>query len=97
MSDPVIDRSAAIAALRDALGDDVVYTDAQVLAPHLVEWRKLYSGSADVLIRPRHVEHVATTLAIASRFDMPVTPQGGRTGLVGGGVPQGGLVLSLTG
>ena len=78
-----------------AFGADCVFVDADIIAPRLVEWRKLYTGHADVLVRPKDTNGVARTLALASHHRVAVTPQGGRTGLVGGGVPQGGLILSL--
>jgi FAD/FMN-containing dehydrogenase len=87
--------NAAIAALIEALGPDDVTTDPDRLAPHLVEWRKLYTGKADGLALPRDTASVEKIMAIAHAHRVPVTPQGGRTGLVGGGVPDGGIILSL--
>jgi FAD/FMN-containing dehydrogenase len=81
--------------LKEALGDDAVLTSDEALAPHLVEWRKLYRGHADVLVKPRDAIAVSAVMRIAHDLSVPVTPQGGRTGLVGGGVPDGGLILSL--
>jgi FAD/FMN-containing dehydrogenase len=86
---------AALAALIEALGSDGFTTDPDRLAPHLVEWRKLYTGTADGLALPRDTASVAKVMAIAHEHRIPVTPQGGRTGLVGGGVPDGGIILSL--
>jgi FAD/FMN-containing dehydrogenase len=91
--------SYAVGALVDrlvgALGADCVVTDPAAIAPRLTEWRRLYTGTADVLVTPRTVDQVAAALAVAHDLGAPVTPQGGRTGLVGGGVPHGGVVLSL--
>ena len=47
-------------------------------------------------MRPRDTEQVAAVLALCSGAGVPVVPQGGNTGLVGGGVPvHGEVVLSL--
>ena len=47
-------------------------------------------------MRPRDTEQVAAVLALCSGAGVPVVPQGGNTGLVGGSVPvHGEVVLSL--
>jgi FAD/FMN-containing dehydrogenase len=81
--------------LRDILGEASVFTSADDLAPHLVEWRKIYRGHADLLVKPRNTAEVSAVMRMAHEAGILVTPQGGRTGLVGGTVPQGGIVLSL--
>ena len=58
------------------------------------EWAGL-SGSADVLVRPSCTEEVSAVLAWCSERGVPVTPRGGGTGLAGGCVPNGGVVLAL--
>jgi FAD/FMN-containing dehydrogenase len=84
-----------IQRLQDGLGEGSVFTKADDLAPHLVEWRKVYHGKADVLVKPRSTAEVSAIMRIAFEAGIPVTPQGGRTGLVGGSVPHGGIILSL--
>ena len=55
-----------------------------------------FGGSAMAVARPGTVDEVAAVLALCSAMGTGVVPQGGNTGLVGGGVPRGGeLVLSL--
>lgn len=50
----------------------------------------------DIVLLPCSSEEVSKIMKLASRLDLPVTPQGGRTGLSGGALPvHGGLVLSL--
>lgn len=50
----------------------------------------------DIVLLPCSSEEVSRIMKLASRLDIPVTPQGGRTGLSGGALPvYGGLVLSL--
>lgn len=52
---------------------------------------------AGAVIQPETLEHIAATMKIASHFGVPVTPQGGRSGVVGGAVPvTGGFALDLT-
>ncbi len=53
-------------------------------------------GNAAALALPRTEEELRTSLAFARERGWPVTVQGGRTGLTGGAVPDGGLVINLT-
>mgnify|MGYP001209321456 CR=1 FL=1 len=77
------------------LGAAAVLTEAADLEPALVETRGLYRGQALALVRPKDRDEVAFTMRECARAGVPVVPQGGNTGLVGGGVPRGGIVLSL--
>ncbi len=54
------------------------------------------TGTADLLAFPRTEEDVRAVLAKARAARMPVTVQGARTGITGGAVPDGGLVLNLS-
>lgn len=84
-----------LATLTERLGARHVRTDPEALAPHLVESRGLYRGHALALVEPGTTEEVAAVVAACAAARVPVTAQGGNTGLVGGGVPFGGIVLSL--
>ncbi len=84
------------AALRDIVGDAHVITDPDVAAPYSQDWTRRWSGKPIAVVRPGSTEEVAAVMAAPSAAGVPVVPQGGNTGLVGGGVPQDGeLVLSL--
>jgi len=51
-----------------------------------------------VVVRPTTTTEVSAVLKIASAHGIAVTPQGGRSGVVGGAVaPTGGIALDLTG
>jgi len=61
-----------------------------------IDWTGRYRGQPAAVVRPRDTAEVAAVLALCTEAGLPVVPQGGNTGLVGGGVPsQGELVLSL--
>lgn len=77
----------ALAALRAALPTGVGIIDADVIAPHLVDWRGQISGHADILLKPRDTATVQQIVRLAREHDIGLVPQGGNTGLVGGGVP----------
>jgi glycolate oxidase subunit GlcD len=56
--------------------------------------RRGVRGHADAIVLPRTAEEVASTLAWCYERDVPVVPRGGGTGLAGGCVPHGGVVLA---
>ena len=87
---------AAIDELRGLIGADAVVTDPDRLASVEVDWTGRFRGSAPVLLRPRTVDEVSAVLAWCHEARVAVVPQGGNTGLVGGGVPlHGEVVLGL--
>ena len=71
-----------------------VVDDPDVVAGYSIDWTGRWRGRAAAVARPRTTDEVAEVLAHGA----PVVPQGGNTGLVGGGVPlEGEVVLSLRG
>jgi FAD/FMN-containing dehydrogenase len=86
----------AIDDLLRVLGDDVVKTRGTFdLGRYDHDFGVRGMEPAAVLL-PRSSEDVSTALRICHAHGQPVVPQGGLTGLVGGGVPLGGSVaLSL--
>ena len=81
--------------LRAAVGDAHVVTAADDLALHLREERGLYQGRAIAAARPGTTAEVAAVVKACAAAGVPIVAHGGNTGLVGGGVPYGGVVLSL--
>ncbi|QRM32142.1 FAD-binding oxidoreductase [Microvirga sp. VF16] len=77
------------------MGDKHVIVDPAEMEGYLVEERKLYRGTALAVVRPGSAEEVAFVVGECARANVAVVPQGGNTGLVGGGVPHKGIVLSL--
>jgi FAD/FMN-containing dehydrogenase len=80
--------------LEAALGDGGWSQDPERLAPHLVEWRDRWSGSTPLLALPRTPDDVAKVIRLCAEAGVAVTPQGGNTGLVGGQIPDGEILLS---
>ena len=84
--------------LRAALGAGNVLADGDLSAWEL-DWRKRWRGKALAVLRPGTTAEVAAAMRIAASHDATIVPQGGNTGLVGGGVPDTSgtqLLLSLT-
>jgi len=68
----------------------------EATAGYAVDWTGGFRGHTPAVLRPGSTAEVATLLALCSDAEVPVVPQGGNTGLVGGGVPlHGEVVLSL--
>jgi FAD/FMN-containing dehydrogenase len=84
-----------ISRLKAALGPDGWSEDPQRLEPKLVEWRGRWRGETPLLVLPRTVEEVAAVVGICAETGAAITPQGGNTGLVGGQIPHGEVLLSL--
>jgi FAD/FMN-containing dehydrogenase len=77
------------------VGDAHVLT-GEATAGYAVDWTGRFRGHAPAVLRPADTGQVAAALALCRDAGVAVVPQGGNTGLVGGGVPRHGeVVLSL--
>lgn len=79
--------AAMVADARGALGDRIVTTDADRIAPWLTDWRGRYHGQSAALFEPSATEQVARLVALALKHGVPIVPQGGNTSMVGGATP----------
>lgn len=84
-----LERLAAI------VGPAHVITEPDRLVPFTTELRGIQSGHALAALRPGSTAEVAAIMALAAAEGIAVVAQGGHTGLVGGGLPFGGIVISL--
>jgi FAD/FMN-containing dehydrogenase len=86
---------AVLKSLAGIVGGQHVLT-GEAAAGFAVDWTGRFRGQAAAVIRPADTAEVAAVLALCTGAGVPVVPQGGNTGLVGGGVPlHGEVVLSL--
>ncbi len=83
-----------LADLANALGPAHVLTGTD-LARYAKDWTGHYTAAPCAVARPGTTAEVAQTLQIAARHGVPVVPVAGRTGLVGGAMTTGGLMLSV--
>jgi FAD/FMN-containing dehydrogenase len=89
--------NALIDSLRSVVGATQVLTDAVDMAPYVTDWRGRYTGSALAIVRPGGTPEVAEVVRLCAQAGVAGVPQGGNTGLCGGGTPRGGeVVVSLT-
>ena len=85
-------------ALRESVGAAHVLTEGDLSAYEL-DWRRRFHGRALAVVRPASTAEVAAVLRACAAHGASVVPQGGNTGLVGGGVPDASgtqVLLSLT-
>ena len=73
--------------LKQIAGDGAWTQDPETLAPHLTEWRGKYYGKTPLMLLPKDTETIAAILDYCQMHRIPVVPQGGNTGLVGGSLP----------
>ncbi len=83
-----------IQGLIAALGQAHVLTGPD-MARYATDWTGNYTASPLVVVRPASTDEVAQTLRLAARHQIPVVPISGNTGLVGGTMTTGGVLLSL--
>src|SRR2546430_11938152 len=88
--------AAMLRSLAEIVGEQHVLT-GDAAAGFAVDWTGRFHGRAAAVLRPADTGQVAAALARCTQEGLAVVPQGGNTGLVGGGVPlRGEIVLSLT-
>ena len=80
-------------ALRGLLKESEIVDDAAAL---LIDQRRRYTGQADMVVQPQSVAAVQAVMKFCHEHRIPVTPQGGNTGLCGAAVPAGGVLLNLS-
>src|SRR5690606_8861730 len=83
-----------ISRLKAVLGEGGWSQDPERLAPKLLEWRDRWTGTTPFRALPRTTRDVAAVVGICFESGTPITTQGGNTGLVGGQIPQGEILLS---
>ncbi|MFM1959029.1 MAG: hypothetical protein RL588_546 [Pseudomonadota bacterium] len=85
---------ALLNRLKALVGPEGWTDDPDVLAPRLVEWRDRWSGRTPLMLSPATPEQTAAIVSLCAAEGAPLTVQGGNTGLVGGQIPQGEILLS---
>ncbi|MPZ72703.1 MAG: FAD-binding protein [Nitriliruptorales bacterium] len=84
------------AALAGIVGDAHVLADEDLTRPFEADWSGRFSGWAAAVVRPADTDQVARVMRACADHGAQVVPQGGNTGLVGGGVPRNGEVVVST-
>lgn len=90
--------TAFLDTLVHELGADIVHTLPADIQPWLTDWRGIYKGQAQALVRPVTTQQVSLCLRLCNQHKIPVITRGGNTGLCGGATPDNNpnnIVLSL--
>jgi len=91
-SEALLDKLAA------RLGPKGLTRDPADMAPWLADWRDRYHGAAAAMVSPANAEETAAVVALCAQAGVPLVPQGGNTGMVGGATPDssGAAILLST-
>ena len=84
-----------ITQCRTFLKDEQVVTDKEGMGHYCYDATEM-RFMPDVVFLPYSTKEVSKIMKLTYDRDIPLTPQGGRTGLSGGALPvDGGVILSL--
>ncbi len=87
-TDPLVDSLSAI------VGAANVLADRDQVASYESDWTRRFHGTARLVVRPANTSEVAAVIRAVAAAGASLVTQGGNTSLVGGGVPDGDVVLS---
>lgn len=90
----IADTSKALNDIRAVVGPKGWLDTPEDLDAFVTEPRGLWRGECDMVVSPASTEELAQVVRICAEARIPITPQSGNTGLVGGATPHGGIVLS---
>ncbi|MDG2002490.1 MAG: FAD-binding oxidoreductase, partial [Novosphingobium sp.] len=80
------------------LGPRGLTSDADLLKPWLSDWRGHFAGEACAMASPASTEELTDLVKLCAGHAIPIVPQGGNSGMVGGATPDdtgNALLLSL--
>ncbi|MDV6332913.1 FAD-binding oxidoreductase [Asticcacaulis sp. 201] len=100
MSTPAVSETPSvspevIAQIKAVVGDAGWSEDPMRVDPKLTEWRGKWKGHTPLLVLPKSTQEVSEVVKICFDNAVAITPQGGNTGLVGGQIPFGEVLISL--
>jgi len=90
--------TAFLQAAETSLGPRGLTRDPDLIAPWLTDWRGHYHGKALAMASPANAQELAALVRLCGQHGVPIVPQGGNSGMVGGATPDasgGALLLSL--
>jgi len=84
-----------IEKLKEISGPKGWIDDPDDMHPYLREPRDKYQGNTPLILLPGSTDKIAEIVRYCAQHKIPVVPQGGNSGLVGGGIPTREILLSL--
>ena len=85
-------------AITHNLSANQIITNPRDMKAYLEDWRGNFTGMAAAILFPTSTDEVSAIMKAASEHNQIIVPQGGNTGLVGGGIPDktgNAVILSL--
>lgn len=70
------------------LGPRGLTRDPEIMEAWLTDWRGVYTGAALALASPGSTEEVCALVRYCAENNVPIVPQGGNSGMVGGATPD---------
>lgn len=80
--------SELIEKLKAVTGPAGYLVDPAEVKPYTVAWRDHWDGATPIVMRPRTTGELSSIVALCHEYGVPVVPQGGNTGVTGGGQPH---------
>ncbi len=62
--------------------------DQDIIGKFCVDWRGDFFGTSKLIVFPKTVDKLSKIVECCNKKSIPIVPQGGNTGLVGGSVPR---------
>ncbi|MEQ8967753.1 MAG: FAD-binding oxidoreductase [Azospirillaceae bacterium] len=90
------ERASLVERLKAIVGDKAWAEGPDALDPFLREWRGNYRGTAEFAVLPASTEETAAVVTACAEAGVPIVPQGGNTGLVGGAVAEAHEIIVST-
>eukprot|EP00347_Sterkiella_histriomuscorum_P002176 403369172 len=80
----------------EIVGAANIILDQEEIKPFNIDFTKKYQGQTKLVLTPTSTEQIQEILKYCNEKRLPIVPQGGNTGLVGGSVPvQDEIVLNI--
>ena len=74
--------------IKKVVGKGGLITDRNAMQPLMVAWRDSWEGRVPAVVQPSTTQELADVVRICAMTQTPIVPQGGNTGLTGGGQPH---------
>ncbi len=72
--------------------------DQDIINNHCTDWRGDFIGTSEIILFPKSTSSISKIIKVCEKNHIPIIPQGGNTGLVGGSVPRKGkgeIIINL--
>lgn len=82
------DQQEFLDAARASLGSRGLTSDTDLIEPWLTDWRGRFHGRALAMASPADTQDLSALVRLCARYDVPIVPQGGNSGMAGGATPD---------